>query len=272
MNKSWLSLNIYSDSDKHEIISSYFDSFSLGNQFMKDHFIVYLPLDYKNIAGKVLDNIHDQYDIKFNWKEIEHENWMSNWKKNFTPVNIKDTVLIVPDSDNSKNDFLYTIKINPAMAFGTGHHASTQLMIENMLEYNIKKYSKVLDLGCGSGILSILAKKMGVQNILALDNDPVCEDNFVENCNLNKVDGIKLVIDDVHKFADYNYDVILANINKNNVIKIIEKFEMLNSKAILIVSGLLDSDLAEIENKLKQSCIEKIKQQEEWISLVIKNK
>ena len=272
MNNSWLSLNIYIDSDKQEIISSYFDSFSLGNQFMEDYFIIYLPLDCKNIAGKILDDIHTQYDITFDWKEIEHENWMDNWKENFTPVNIKDTVLIVPDWDNSINDFLYTIKINPAMAFGTGHHASTQLMIQNMLEYNIEKYSRVLDLGCGSGILSILAKKMGVENVIALDNDPICEDNFIENCDLNKVSGINLIIDDVHEFSDYSYDIILANINKNNVIKIIEKFEHLNSKAILIVSGLLDSDLEEISNNLKQSFIEKIKQQQEWISLVIKNK
>ena len=272
MNKSYLSLNIYTNLDNHEIVSSYFDSFSLGNQFMEDHFIVYLPLDCKDIAGKVLGDINNQYDIEFNWKEIEHENWMSNWKKNFTPVNIKDTVLIIPDWDNSKTEFLYTIKINPAMAFGTGHHASTQLMIENMLEYNIGKCSKVLDLGCGSGILSILSQKMGAQNIIALDNDPVCKDNFIENCNLNKVNGIKLIIDDVHNFSDYNQDIILANINKNNVVKIIKNFELSYSKAILIVSGLLDSDLTEIENNLNQSFIENIKQQQEWISLVIKNK
>ena len=81
--------------------------------------------------------------------------------------------------------FLYKIKINPAMAFGTGHHESTQLMIENMLEYDIGSYHKVIDLGCGSGVLSILASKMGCDNIIAIDNDSICKDNFLENCQLN---------------------------------------------------------------------------------------
>ena len=130
----------------------------------------------------------------------------------------------------------------------------------------------VADLGCGSGVLSILASKMGCDNIIAIDNDSICKDNFLENCQLNSTNNIKFHIEDIHKWDCSDCDIILANINKNNILKIIDKFEKSSSKSILIVSGLLNSDLDQILERLSISVVKNIKRKNEWISLVIKNK
>ena len=90
--------------------------------------------------------------------------------------------------------------------------------------------------------------------------------DFFENCSLNNINDIDFSIDNIHRFNDYNYDVILANIDKNNILKIINRFESSSFKSILILAGLLDSDLTKVSNSLKTSCIDHIKQKEEWIS------
>ena len=138
--------------------------------------------------------------------------------------------------------------------------------------HDISQYDSLLDLGSGSGILSILAKKMGVSDIMAIDIDPVCQDNFYKNCQLSNVSKIDFHVSDIHNYNNYSYDVILANIDKKNVLKILKKYESSDSTAILILSGFLDTDINDIKSTMKQSYIDNKKQKDEWISLVIKKK
>ena len=200
MNDKWLSLCINGNSKNLEIISSYFEDYSLGNQINSNNIMMYFFIDDREKVENILLDINDKYHIQYDWGSIESENWMNSWKDFFSPVSIQDKVLIIPDWDQNDYSKDYIIKICPAMAFGTGHHASTQLVIEQMLQYDIGSYNTLLDLGTGSGILSILAKKMGVDNIVAIDIDSVCEDNFYENCKLSNVLGVNFLISDEDKF------------------------------------------------------------------------
>ena len=164
MNDKWLSLCINGNSKNLEIISSYFEDYSLGNQINSNNIMMYFFIDDREKVENILLDINDKYHIQYDWGSIESENWMNSWKDFFSPVSIQNKVLIIPDWDQNDYSKDYIIKICPAMAFGTGHHASTQLVIEQMLQYDIGSYNTLLDLGTGSGILSILAKKMGVDN------------------------------------------------------------------------------------------------------------
>ena len=180
--------------------------------------------------------------------------------------------MIVPDWDENIYSSDYVIKICPAMAFGTGHHESTQLVINQMLKLKVGNYNSLLDLGTGSGILSILAKKMGIKIVTAIDIDDVCEENFYQNCKLSNVENIGIQIQDVHAYENYDYDIILANIDKNNIIRILDKYQKSQTKAIMILAGILNSDLDEIKNCITNCTIENIDKMGEWASVIVKNK
>ena len=271
MNKEWLSLCVIAN-DNQTIISSYFDSCSIGNQFKKDSVIIYFSSNNRKQAQNIVDDIIDKYDFEYKWKRIGFENWMNNWRDSFKPIKINNKVIVAPDWDRTVYHSDYIVKICPAMAFGTGHHESTQLMIEQMIKLNIGRYDSLLDLGTGSGILSILAKKMGINKVKSIDNDSLCEDNFYQNCKLSNVKGIDFKISDVHSHNDYDYDIILANIDKRNIIKILDKYQKSRTKAIMILAGLLDIHLKDIEDCIYLSDIKSIQKKGEWISLVVENK
>tara|TARA_B100000131_G_scaffold313848_1_gene349804 strand:+ start:2796 stop:3626 length:831 start_codon:yes stop_codon:yes gene_type:complete len=270
---SWLELNMIVSINDREIISGYFNQYTLGNHIEENSIKMYFESKDKDKVSLIVDRLKGIFSIEqIRWDKIQQENWMENWMENFHPVNISDKVMIIPDWDNNDYGSMYTVKIHPAMAFGTGHHASTQLMVENMINYNIGDYNSLLDLGCGSGILSFLSRKMGVNEITSIDVDPICKENFYKNAKLNSIDDINFSIDDVHEFQDYEFDVILANIDKSNIVKIINKYEQSNSNAILIIAGLLHKNKDEILSCLKKTYADSISKKDEWISIVIKRK
>ena len=273
MNKKWLSLSVDIDNPHENIISSYFDYYTIGNQINEKNMIMYFSMDDKNKVEDILSDIMQKHDITYKWENIDFENWMDNWKDSFKPIKIDNKVIIIPDWDEHVyNNVDYVIKICPAMAFGTGHHESTQLVINQMLKLGMDDYNSLLDLGTGSGILSILAKKMGIEKITAIDIDDICEENFYQNCILSNVSNIEIQILDVHSYDDYNHDIILANIDKNNIIKILDKYQNSKTSAIMILAGILNVDLDEIKNAMHNCSIENIEKKGEWVSIMIKNK
>jgi ribosomal protein L11 methyltransferase len=233
---------------------------------------MYFLFKDKDKVDRILDKIAEKYNISYQWGKVKLENWMDNWKDSFKPIQIDDKVMIVPDWDKKNYDSKYVIKICPAMAFGTGHHESTQLVISQMLRLKVGDYGSLLDLGTGSGILAILASKMGIEKVRAIDVDDVCEENFYQNCKLSNVENIDIQIKDVHMHNDYDYDIILANIDKNNIIKILDKYQKSQTNAIMILAGILNSDLDEIRNYMPNCKIEDTDILGEWASVVVKNK
>ena len=200
----------------------------------------------------ILDDIHilssNEFKITYDFNEIEQTNWNAEWEKNFNPIVVDDLVTVrapFHDQPNTKYDLI----IEPKMSFGTGHHETTHMMIQHILKNDFKNKS-VLDMGCGTGVLAILAEKVGATQLDAIDIDNWCYLNSLENVERNHCKSISVYEGDVKLLEGKNYDVIIANINRNILLSDIPKYaECLNKKGTLFLSGFYDGDLDQIANK-----------------------
>src|SRR5690606_15516959 len=197
--------------------------------------------------------------VSWQLEEIESINWNEEWERNFTPVEVKGVYIRAPFHPEKK-DIKMEIIIQPKMSFGTGHHATTAMMIEQMLEMNFQK-KEILDMGCGSGILSIAASKMGAENVTAIDNDPNCVLNSIENIETNKTKNIHVAEGDANSLSGMKFDIILANINRNILLRDIEQYvKAMKQDALLLVSGFLKDDEAVITSSFSKFNLQKVKQ------------
>lgn len=227
----------------------------------------------ENFEQSKLDVLIERYQelIKFTYtiQEIERKNWNEEWEKSYQPVFIADKCVIKSSFHQLDKKFPYEILINPKMSFGTGHHETTTLMIENQL--NISHHNKkVLDLGCGTGVLSIMASKLGAKFIDACDIDEWAVENSQENFELNKVNNVKVFLGTVENVSKTNpYQIILANINKNVLLKEIPEYSIrLDKEGFLILSGFYEKDMVDLEKITKKNRLERIeyKSQNHWVS------
>ncbi|MGP8321943.1 MAG: 50S ribosomal protein L11 methyltransferase [Methanosarcinaceae archaeon] len=185
---------------------------------------------------------------KINIKKIENEDWSESWKKNYKPVHIGNKFVVKPAWINYKpSSEKRIIEIDPKMAFGTGTHETTQMMIR-LMEFYVKGAERVLDIGTGTGILSIAAKYLGAGKIIAFDVDPVTADCIRENFTKNGVEQTVIpFIGTIDCLKSIQFDLILANINKMIILQIFNKMEKLLKKTgVIILSGILDSQTHEI--------------------------
>ncbi|NNM16049.1 MAG: 50S ribosomal protein L11 methyltransferase, partial [Bacteroidia bacterium] len=169
---------------------------------------------------------------------------------------------------NVKHELL----IQPKMSFGTGHHDTTKLMIEYLLELNISN-KQVLDMGTGTGVLALLAEKLGAKHVLAIDNDKNCIVNSVENCLNNNSSKVSVLEGDIDNLGLVEYDLILANINKNVILNYLKRFsKSLKQNAILVISGFYEPDLVDIEKEANRSNLklENYKKSNAWCSALFK--
>lgn len=206
-------------------------------------------------------------------KQIADQDWSKGWRKYFKFIKLTDRVTVQPPWDEYKavSDQINLI-INPKMAFGTGHHESTQLMVE-LAEKYIRPGNSVLDLGTGSGILAILAKKLGAEMVIGIDNDPVTVPNAEENAALNNVTGIQFYIGTLAQLERTPFDVVMANINRNILLEHARLFEhYIKPGGILLLSGLLRSDEAMMVSTMKQNGYTLLKKiiKREWLGLAFK--
>ncbi len=214
---------------------------------------------------------NDFCNVIWQLEEIESINWNEEWERNFTPVEVKGVYIRAP-FHHEKKDIKMEIIIQPKMSFGTGHHATTAMMIEQMLEIDFKK-KEVLDMGCGSGILSIAASKMGAESVTAIDNDPNCVLNSIENIETNKTKNIHVTEGDADSLSGMKFDIILANINRNILLRDIEQYvKAMKPDAILLVSGFLKEDEAIITSSFSKLNLQKIKQlyKGDWSAVLYK--
>ncbi len=206
--------------------------------------------------------------IGFSVEPIEQKNWNEEWEKNFEPVTIAGKIYIRAPFHQPQNSEL-EIVIEPKMSFGTGHHATTALVCEMMLDMNFKNKT-VLDFGSGTGVLSILAEKLGASQVTAIDNEEWAFENCKENAERNHCSKILAIhSDDAHMFES-KFDVILANINRHVILYNLKQWTpLLNPTGELIVSGILQSD----EQSVKQEAalhglgVKKILNRDGWIAI-----
>ena len=181
---------------------------------------------------------------------IKTVNWNQEWEKNYEPVEVGKfcyiRALFHPESGKHRHEII----IQPKMSFGTGHHSTTWLMINAMEKIDLNN-KKVLDLGCGTGVLSILASRKGAKEVDAIDIDEWSVTNSIENISLNRAANITVTEGDISAVSPgKSYDIILANITRNILTGYMENFhELLNRGGVLLISGFFRSDLEGITEK-----------------------
>lgn len=222
--------------------------------------------------ANILDDIQilqsDEFKISYSYEEIKQTNWNAEWEKNFRPI-VVDNLCTVRAPFHEKPKTSYDIVIEPKMSFGTGHHETTHMMIQYILKNDFTDKS-VLDMGCGTGVLAILAEKRGAKPIDAIDIDNWCYLNSIENVQRNNCKHISVYEGDSNLLKGKKYDIILANINRNILLKDIETYATcLNQNGILYLSGFYNNDIQIIEAECRKHMLnldEKL-ERNNWVSL-----
>lgn len=212
---------------------------------------------------------NENVKIEYSYKEMPNINWNEEWEKNFSPINIDDKVLIRAEFHDSVEG-MHEIVIQPKMSFGTGHHPTTHLMVQQMMDIDFVG-KKVLDMGCGTSVLAIYAKQLGAGDTKAIDIDEWSVENSKENAVRNSVE-LDIEQGTADNLGKDKYDVILANINRNILISDIPTYvSVLNDGGKLLLSGLCFFDVDDILEVCKENNLELTKklQREEWVSLLL---
>lgn len=228
-------------------------------------------LKEQNFKEDQFKNIIQINNVKYKQSTINNENWNAKWESSFDPVLLNKFVAVRADFHSKIEDVEYEIIITPKMSFGTGHHATTTMMLESLKQYNPSGKS-VIDFGTGTGVLAILAEKMGAKDILAIDYDDWSITNTAENMVQNNCLNISLQQAD-HFPVSGKWDIILANINLNVIIENMPALANgLKKDGILIISGILKENTQEILKAATDNGFETetINEKNNWLCLAFK--
>jgi len=262
-----LSLHIASEILIAELGEAGFESFAET----EDGVVAYIQKkDYKETILKDVQII-DSNEVKINFeiKEIEQLNWNEEWEKNFEPIQVDDLVNIRAPFHERSPGIKYDIVIEPKMSFGTGHHETTHLMIQHLIDLNLQGKT-VLDMGCGTGILAIFAEMKGAKTLDAIDIDSWCYKNSLENIERNHCKHISVYKGDSSLLFDKKYDVIIANINRNILLQDLSIYtSSLNKNGTLLLSGFYAEDIAIINKEAQKNALklEKKLERNNWVGL-----
>lgn len=196
-----------------------------------------------------LGDYNNIFKIEFSSKLIPQQNWNKEWESSFQPIEIGDQCYIRAPFHEKKPGFLLDVIIEPKMSFGTGHHDTTQLMIRILMLLNVKNRS-LLDMGCGTGVLAIVASMLGANPIEAIDIDDWSFENTRENLSKNNINNVIVNKGDAQILDGKIFNTILANINKNVLLKDMEVYKRsLEKGGNLVLSGFFETDVAELKEK-----------------------
>lgn len=220
----------------------------------------------------ILEDIYilgsDEFKIEYTFEEIDQVNWNEEWEKNFEAIDV-DGKCHVRAPFHAKTEAEFDIVIEPKMSFGTGHHETTHMMIQHLLETDVLG-KKTLDMGCGTAILAILAEMKGAQPIDAIDIDNWCYLNSIENADRNNCKHISVYEGDAALLAGKTYDIIIANINRNILLNDMKQYvDCLNTGGTLFLSGFYTEDIPVIDASCTENGLTYVKKFERnnWVAL-----
>jgi ribosomal protein L11 methyltransferase len=203
--------------------------------------------------------------VSVHWtsEEIADRNWNAEWESSFSPVEVGDQVRIRADFHSPAEGFTHDLVITPRMAFGTGHHATTRMMVLAMLPLDLKG-KDVCDLGCGTGVLAILAERMGARSAVAIDIDPGAVDNARENIIRNDCQAITVEVGDASSLEGRAFDLILANIERNVLLDAMPRLAVaLKPGGAVFLSGFVVTDRHMLAQSAKDNGLELAERLEE---------
>lgn len=251
-----------------ELAQFEFDSFEETDNGIN----AYIPTQHYNEDNiksiQLLSN--EEYSISFEYENIADQNWNETWEKHFfNPIIIGDQCVIHSPTHTDIPKAEYHILIEPKMAFGSGHHETTGLMVKHILNIDFNNKS-VLDMGCGTGILGILASQRGAQKVMGIDIEEWAYNNAIENVKMNHITNMEIACGDASLFGDEIYDVIFANINRNILLQDISKYtKVLKPGGTLLLSGFYQSDIEKIDKVCNVNNLVKkhLKEDNNWVAI-----
>jgi len=270
LNIEFTNINPWREIVVSELATIGFESFVESENSLKSYII---EKDYSEKDLSVIDN-YKEHLKSIDTKVIQDKNWNAEWEENFDPVFVEDKLAIIAPFHKEEFSHQLIITIQPQMSFGTGHHQTTWLASKKLFNLNVKSKS-VLDMGTGTGVLAIIAEKLGANYIFAPDIDQWSYNNAIENVKLNSCSKIDVALGGNELLAGKQFDLIIANINKNILIEHFASYsKVLKSGGIMLNSGFFTTDKEDlIEEANKHGFIfESIESKDEWALLEFKKK
>jgi len=266
VNKFWYELSLRADDVTREILASGFMTDCLGAIDAEQQTRYFFDSEARPKVESYLLESSERFSFEYSWEKQGAEPWHLAWKDHFKPVTVGRRICIVPDWDETTRAEI-RIRIKPGMAFGTGHHETTFLMLEALLAY-CRPGTTVLDVGSGSGILAIAARKLGAAAVNCVEYDDACRENFHENLALNNINaGVELQIADILQWSDFKQDLILANVNARVIKALLPR--LAGCRQTIVLSGLLGTDEPSIRTLCEQFQLNPVKtvHRGEWIRM-----
>lgn len=273
---AYTKLSVYATEEQGDILAAYlsdypFDSFD----YVDGLFGAYAPKEaWEDYHDEIVEMLEGEGFLDYFFEDIEVENWNAKWESNFNEVDVDGKVLIRAPYHKAHPDYEgMEVIIQPKMSFGTGHHATTQLMVKSLLESNLSG-KRVLDMGSGTGVLAIVAAKLGAESVVAVEIDEMAEESVRENIELNGVaDKITSIWGDANAIEGMEFDLILANINRNILLADMEAYvATFTDGGELIMSGFLEEDIPLLTAKAESLGLTPMKRLacEEWRAIRVK--
>lgn len=228
-----------------ELAEIEFDSFTEEDKLLQAY------VSEENFNEDLLNAIIKEYknkDVEILVKKdhIPSQNWNAVWESDYSPVTVDKKLLIRAPFHSEDNSFELSIEIQPQMSFGTGHHQTTYLLSKHLLDIDFSN-KKVLDVGTGTGVLGILASKLGASSVFGTDIEEGAVENAIENCERNKTDNFTIIKGDIELIPSEKFDIVIANINKNVLKRHMPDYaNLIKDNGILFLSGFFETDIPEL--------------------------
>lgn len=277
MNHTEVSIEINSDFTEiltAELAEIGFESFVETDEGLS----AYIPAEdfREDLLNEIIAKYQNTTAIACSWQTLERKNWNEEWEKSYEPIEVEDKIRVRASFHEPDSRFVHDLLITPKMSFGTGHHETTWLVMKEQLDLPHEGID-IMDVGCGTGILAILGRKLGAKAIFAFDIDEWAVENTQENFELNSVtENTELLQGTIHNVpADKRFGGILANINRNILLNEIPRYvQYLLPGGWLVVSGFYTNDQPDIENCAKENGLQVLRSntRNQWSTVVFTKK